>query len=94
MLSRVLRESGLPAVWSEWSTDDPGCPEEYRSFGSPTILVNGRDVAPGPHPWVRSEGTEGPRIRRYGAGAGGTAGVPPSDRLRGAIEQAVGPEAG
>lgn len=94
VLSRTLQEAGLPAVWTEWSTDDADCPETYRGFGSPTILVNGRDVAPGPHPWRRRQLRDGPRTRRYEDARGGLDGVPPTEAIRHAIEEAVGPDAG
>lgn len=44
-LRRALRMAGAPAEWQEWDRDDPEAPGRVRSFGSPTILVNGRDVA-------------------------------------------------
>lgn len=94
LLGRALLEARLPAVWTEWCTDDPVCPDRYRSYGSPTILVNGRDVAPGPHPWTRRRPGSGPRARRYEEGGQGTGRVPPLDTLRAAIEEAVGPDAG
>ncbi len=92
LLTRVLQEAGVPAVWTEWSTGDPDCPAEHRSFGSPTVLVNGRDVAPGPHPWRADE--RAPRCRIYDDGDGGTSGVPPEARVVEAVARAVGPEAG
>ena len=48
-----LREAfvriGREPDWKEWDQDDPGAPEWIQGFGSPTILVAGRDVT-GPHP--------------------------------------------
>lgn len=84
----------MPAVWTEWSTGDAACPGRYRGFGSPTILVNGRDVAPGPHPWARREDRDAPRCRLYELEGGSLSGVPPLVRVRAAIEGAVGPDAG
>ena len=94
LLTRALQEAELPAVWSEWSTGDDDCPETYRGFGSPTILVNGRDVAPGPHPWARREDGQSPRCRVYRTEDGQMVSVPPIARVRSAIEGAVGPHAG
>ena len=91
LLSRVLREVGVPAVWTEWCTDDPECPEALRRLGSPTILVNGKDVAPGPHPWALPHPGEGPRCRIYRDGDV-LVGVPPSERVQAAISRAVGPD--
>lgn len=31
--------------WVEWDASDPATPDEFRQHGSPTVLVNGRDVA-------------------------------------------------
>ena len=83
----------MPAVWTEWSTDDAGCPERARNLGSPTVLVNGEDVAPGPHPWARREPDEGPRVRMYRDGDS-IIPVPPQRRIAQAIATALGPTAG
>ena len=43
-ISAALREEGLPEHWEEWGqrvVDDEG------TFGSPTVIVDGRDVASG-----------------------------------------------
>lgn len=82
----------MAAVWTEWSTGDPDCPDIHRGFGSPTVLVNGRDVAPGPHPW-RAD-TRGPRCRTYQEGEGAVSGVPPEARVVEAVARALEPEAG
>jgi len=44
MIHAALRMVGAPPTWSEWDRADAGTPAEFRSFGSPTVLVNGRDV--------------------------------------------------
>jgi hypothetical protein len=36
---------GMTASWSEHRIGDPSAPEHVRGYGSPTILVDGRDVA-------------------------------------------------
>lgn len=91
VLTRVLREVDVPAVWTEWRTDDPACPSAYLGYGSPTVLVNGEDVAPGPHPWAPREQGDGPRCRvyRYGDSVSGT---PPEPLVSSAVQAAVGPE--
>ena len=81
-------------MWTEWSSEDPGCPERARGLGSPSILVNGKDVAPGPHPWVRRGEAAGPRCRVYEDEAGRLVGVPPLARVLRAIADAVGPDVG
>ena len=94
LLADLLPEAGLPAVWTERSTGDSDCPERCRGLGSPTILVNGQDVAPGPHPWREREEDQGPRCRLYEAADGSRSGVPPVDRVRAALDSATEPHAG
>ena len=91
VLTRALQEADVPAVWTEWDTDDPECPENRKAYGSPTILVNGEDVAPGPHEWMRRGPGGAPRCRVYEASEG-LSGVPPLADVRGAIEGALGPD--
>ncbi len=40
-----FRSAGLTPHWSEWEASDPRAPEHLRGLGSPTILVDGRDIA-------------------------------------------------
>lgn len=93
MLTRALREADVPAVWTEWRTDDDACPDRLRGYGSPTVLVNGVDVAPGPHPWTERDDGDGPRCRVYRDGDR-TLGAPPPERVAAAILKAVEPDAG
>jgi len=44
MIRAALEEIGASTTWTEWDREDPGTPPELRHFGSPTVLVNGRDV--------------------------------------------------
>jgi len=91
VLTRALQEAGAPAVWTEWSTEDPQCPENLLGLGSPTILVNGQDVAPGPHPWAPRQPGEGARCRVYRE-EGRLLGAPPSDQVLAAILRALEPD--
>ena len=91
VLARALRRAGAPAVWTEWSTAEPECPDTRRGHGSPTILVNGEDVAPGPHEWLPRPVGGAPRCRVYET-PDGTSGVPPLTAVQAAIEQALGPD--
>lgn len=43
-LRTALAASHLTASWREWNLSAPDTPERFRSFMSPTILVNGRPV--------------------------------------------------
>ncbi|MEG3617667.1 hypothetical protein V5T82_04285 [Magnetovibrio sp. PR-2] len=35
---------GITPAWSEWEVSDPNAPDHVRPYGSPTILVDGKDV--------------------------------------------------
>jgi hypothetical protein len=40
----ALGQLGRAAVWSEWDVMSGSTPERFRRYGSPTVLVDGRDV--------------------------------------------------
>jgi mercuric ion transport protein len=44
----AFARTGLQPKWTEHRIGDPEAPARTRGFGSPTILVNGRDVAGAP----------------------------------------------
>jgi hypothetical protein len=46
-LEQALAAVGLPPSWAEKELTSRDTPPEARTFGSPTVLVNGRDVAGG-----------------------------------------------
>jgi|GEM_PF-172703 len=48
-LLQAFAEVGVSARWEEWERGDNSSPPHFRAYGSPTILVNGKDVA-GVHP--------------------------------------------
>lgn len=43
-LRSALASAGGSATWTEWDVGSDATPDRYRRFGSPTVLVNGRDV--------------------------------------------------
>jgi hypothetical protein len=90
VLTRALQAAGAPAVWSEWSTEEADCPDRCRGYGSPTILVNGKDVAPGPHEWKPRDEGGAPRCRVYET-AEGLRGWPPLGDVQAAVERALAP---
>lgn len=92
-LTDACRAAGVPAVWTEWSSDDPACPGHARNLGSPTVIVNEEDVAPGPHPWAPREAGDGPRCRVYRDGDA-LVPVPPVSKMVSAITAAVRPSVG
>ncbi|TAK33559.1 MAG: hypothetical protein EPO40_00065 [Myxococcaceae bacterium] len=46
-LRRALREVGLPEAWKEHDLSAHDVADHARGFGSPTVLVDGRDVSGG-----------------------------------------------
>lgn len=72
-LHAALERAHLPVAWREWDRNAPETPVAYRHFGSPTILVNGRDI--GGTPGVPT--AEGNSCRVYADDASGRlAGAP------------------
>jgi mercuric ion transport protein len=43
-LLRAFAETGLSPCWHEWDRNAPESPPQVRTFGSPTILIDGQDV--------------------------------------------------
>jgi mercuric ion transport protein len=72
---------GAPPKWVEWDLSDPMTPEELRGWGSPTILVDGRDISGA----ARQSGARGCRIY---SGAQGLSGVPSLELLVQALRAA------
>jgi len=71
-LRQALAEAGSPADWTEWDRNSPDVPAHVRHYGSPTVLVDGWDVA-GQAP---SGAADSCRIYRGASGYRGTPGVP------------------
>ena len=82
LLARVLAGEGL--AFEEIDTEAPGAPERYRSYASPTILVDG--VAVG-------GGVLGPACccRLYLDDSGRLVGLPSEAALRSALDRAARP---
>ena len=78
-LRKELEDLGLPRRWTEIDRTAPGAPERVRALGSPTVLVDGRDVS-GP-----TESGVGACCRVYRTDGGTYEGSPG----RGAIRQAL-----
>ena len=78
-IRKVLSELNMPHEWSEWDRANPKAPEYVKNYGSPTILVNGKDVA------TITDKTTGDSCRLYGNGKGGREGIPPALNIKQAI---------
>ncbi len=73
-LEDAFRSLGLAPGWQEWDEENPATPARVRGYGSPTVLIGGRDVRGG------SAGSEGLACRADGA--------PSADEIRRAFGEA------
>lgn len=69
-LLRAFSQAGMVSHWREWDRADAGAPAHVRAYGSPTILVDGRDVA-------GATAADAACCRIYTNDQGGKQGVPP-----------------
>jgi hypothetical protein len=83
-LLAAFAQCELPALWSEWDRGDPHAPSYVRSCGSPTILVDGRDVDRPP-----SSAGAG-YCRLYETVGGGLSGAPSVDLIAAALGRSRG----
>jgi mercuric ion transport protein len=44
-LIQAFHHAGLSATWREWEVNHPETPEYAHQYGSPTILIDGKDVS-------------------------------------------------
>lgn len=80
-LTAACAAMGIAPSWLEWDLSDPATPEEFRGWGSPTILVDGRDICGA----QRQHGASGCRIYSDGQSLSG---VPPLELLTQALRAA------
>lgn len=78
-LLHAFKNAGVCATWQEWEGSDPDIPDHARRYGSPTILVDGRDVSEG----GLIDGSRAYRIYQHSDGT--TSGVPPLERIVSAL---------
>ncbi len=78
-LLRAFSEAGLQPSWMEWDRKSPDSPAYARRYGSPTVLVNGRDVTGVPP----TEDSDSCRI--YDHGTGDLRGAPPINVIASAL---------
>ncbi len=79
-LRQALEAAGLAPEWQEWDRADPRAPAYARRYGSPTVLVDGRDVA-------GTEPSDAPSCRIYASTAGRGRGVPAADMIAAALNK-------
>jgi Thioredoxin domain len=83
VVERVVDETGIPADIEVVDVETDSDAEEYRVLGSPTVLVDGRDVDPDPTVWEYSADD---RIYRSDRGP---CGWPDPEWIRSALLRAV-----
>lgn len=79
MLIEAFTTTGVSARWKEWERSSADAPDYARCYGSPTILIDGKDVA-GAAP---SPGTHACRV--YSDGGGKLSRIPPLEVIRSAL---------
>jgi mercuric ion transport protein len=68
-LEVACHQAGVPPKWQEWDRADMNAPDYVRNYGSPTILVNGEDVA-------GCNSVDGSNCRLYQESDGSVSGAP------------------
>lgn len=79
VLGEAFANVGIASSWTEWDRENPESPEHARRYGSPTILVNGKDVT-GEKP---NDGANCCRV--YTDGENRFSGVPSADNVTAAL---------
>ncbi len=82
-LREALTRLDLPVEWTEWNRKDPAAPAYVRGYGSPSVLVAGRDVG-----GVEGRG-QADTCRIYD-GPQGLGGVPPVESIVAALAAEAG----
>ena len=77
----AFAEVGVAPAWGEWDRSVRESPSYARGYGSPTILVNGKDVA-GAEP-----NTGADCCRLYTSDEGGLRGVPSVEQIVAAMKK-------
>ncbi len=78
-LLRAFAQAKLRPAWTEWDRSSADSPAHVRGYGSPTILVDGRDVASG------GSGDDARSCRLYRDSGGALVGVPPVAQIVAAL---------
>ncbi len=80
-LKSALAKAGFETRWQEWERSDTASPDYVKKYGSPTILVDGKDVGgalPG----------DGKSCRVYTDSDGNFSGVPSPETIASALSKA------
>ena len=82
-LTKAFQELTLKPEWLEWDIADDKAPDYVHGYGSPTILVNGKDVSA-----MTTEGHDY-CCRVYQDSNGNNSGVPALHKITEAIQHAT-----
>lgn len=77
---RAFGLAGRPPHWREWRIDDPACPQRLRRFGSPTVLIGGKDAA-------GDGAADAACCRIYAHADGRLVGVPSAEQIAAALSE-------
>jgi hypothetical protein len=78
-LRQALAETGRLPQWQEWERSDRAAPSHVKQYGSPTVLLDGKDVAGG------SPSASADCCRLYPGESGGLQGVPSAGVIASAL---------
>jgi len=79
-LRAALKTAGLPLRWQEWNRADAKAPAHVKRYGSPTVLIDGHDVA-------GVEPADAPSCRIYSGETGQGRGVLSVEMILKALQQ-------
>lgn len=74
-LTEACEKAGVPLDWQEWDRAASGAPDYVKQYGSPTVLVDGEDVA------GSSTQADAQACRVYRADDGRMHGAPPPELI-------------
>lgn len=78
-LRKAFEEAGREAKWQEWDRAQEDAPDYVRQYGSPTVLINGKDVS------GEGSAADSSCCRVYRNANGHFQGVPSIDAIRDAL---------
>ena len=82
-LKKALEQLGLEPLWQEWQVGDSSAPAYMQGLGSPSILINEKDVSG----WEATEDNNCCRV--YSNSSGGFQGTPTFESITEAIKVAM-----
>lgn len=84
-LLKAFHELDITPKWKEWEVSEPETPDHIHGYGSPTILVNGKDVTDA------EPDSDDMCCRIYAGSDAANRGVPPVENIVAAIKDILAP---